>query len=387
MMEETIYLDNNATTKLDPRVLEAMLPYLTEEYANAASNHEFGISVNNAVKTSREKIAELIGSETNEIIFTSGATEAINLAIKGVAETYSNKGSHIITVQTEHSSVLDVCKYLETKGYEVTYLPVESDGLINLNVLKNSLRKETILVSVMFVNNEIGVIQPIKEIAEIVHSNNSIFMSDATQAIGKIPVNVNEYGIDLMSFSGHKFYGPKGIGCLYVRSRRPNKVKLSPVIHGGGHERGYRSGTLNVPGIVGLGKASELAFQEMENNSIQIKKLRDYLESELLKIKDTFINGHKTKRLYNTSNMCFKGVDADAIMTGMKNIAISNGSACTSMKVEPSHVLKAIGRKDDEAYSSIRFSLGKFNTIEDINKTITTLHHQVTLLRKLSVDY
>ncbi|MBW7841612.1 MAG: cysteine desulfurase [Ignavibacterium sp.] len=387
MMEETIYLDNNATTKLDPRVLEAMLPYLTDSYANAASNHQFGILVNDAVKEARKKVANLISAESNEIIFTSGATEAINLAIKGVAENYVNKGKHIISVPTEHSAVLDVLRYLEKKGYQITYLPVNREGLLELETLRESLRKDTILVIVMFVNNEIGVIQPIKDIAKITHENGSIFMSDATQAVGKIPIDVNDLGIDLMSFSGHKFYGPKGVGALYVRSRRPNKVSLSPLIHGGGHERGYRSGTLNVPGIVGLGKAAELAVQEMENNSVRIKKLRDHLESELLKIKHTFLNGHKTNRLYNISNICFKGVDADAIMTGMKNIAISNGSACTSMKVEPSHVLKAIGIKDDEAYSSIRFSLGKFNTIEDINKTITTLHHQVTLLRKLSVDY
>lgn len=387
MMEETIYLDNNATTKLDSRVLEAMLPYLTDSYANAASNHQFGISVNDAVKEARKKVADLISAEPNEIIFTSGATEAINLAIKGVAENYVNKGKHIISVPTEHSAVLDVLRYLEKNGYQITYLPVNMEGLLELEILREALRKDTILVTVMFVNNEIGVIQPINEIAKLTHDNGSIFMTDATQAVGKIPIDINDLGIDLMSLSGHKFYGPKGIGALYVRSKRPNKVSLSPLIHGGGHERGYRSGTLNVPGIVGLGKAAELASQEMEINSVKIKKLRDHLESELLKIKDTFLNGHKMNRLYNTSNICFKGVDADAIMTGMKNIAISNGSACTSMKVEPSHVLKAIGRKDGEAYSSIRFSLGKFNTIEDIDKTINTLHNQVTLLRKLSVDY
>ena len=256
-MNDIIYLDNNATTKLNPRVLEAMMPYLTEEYANAASNHEFGISINNAVKESRKKVAELIGAETNEIIFTSGATEAINLAIKGVAENYTEKGKHIITVQTEHSAVLDVCRYLETKGFEITFLQVESDGLLNLNELEKFLRKDTILVSVMFVNNEIGVIQPIKEIAEIAHNNGTFFMSDATQAVGKIPVNINEFGIDLMPLSGHKFYGPKGIGGLFVRKG----VKLEPLIHGGGHENGLRSGTLNVPSIVGLAKALELSFK------------------------------------------------------------------------------------------------------------------------------
>ncbi|GIK21734.1 MAG: cysteine desulfurase IscS [Ignavibacteriota bacterium] len=370
MMEETIYLDNNATTKLDSNVLEAMLPYLTDSYANAASNHQFGISVNDAVKEARKKVADLISADPFEIIFTSGATEAINLAIKGVAENYVNKGKHIISVQTEHSAVLDVLKYLEKNGYQITYLPVNTEGLLELKTLRESLRKDTILVTVMFANNEIGVLQPVKDIAKIVRDMGAIFMTDATQAVGKIPIDVNDLGIDLMSLSGHKFYGPKGIGALYVRSKRPNKVSLSPLIHGGGHERGYRSGTLNVPGIVGLGKAAELAFQEMENNSVKIKKLRDHLESELLKIKDTFLNGHKTNRLYNTSNICFKGVDADAIMTGMKNIAVSNGSACTSTRIEPSHVLKALGNSDDDAYSSIRFSLGKFNTENELDITI-----------------
>lgn len=385
--QNLIYLDNNATTKIDSRVLDAMIPYLTEQYANVASNHEFGISVNTQVKIAREKIAHLIGAETSEIIFTSGATEAINLAIKGTAETYSNKGKHIITVQTEHNAVLDVCKYLETKGFEISYLNVNKDGVINLDELKKSLRKDTILVSVMFVNNEIGVIQPIKEISDITHDNDSFFMTDATQAVGKIPIDVNELGIDLMSLSGHKFYGPKGIGALYVRSKRPNKVSLTPLIHGGGHERGYRSGTLNVPGIVGLGKAAEIALQEMENNSVQIKKLRDYLENELLKIKNTNINGHKTSRLYNTTNICIKGIDADALMTGLKNIAISNGSACTSTSIQPSHVLKALGRSDEEVYSSIRISLSKYNTKKELEIFLHNIIEQVDIFADYGSNY
>lgn len=368
-----IFLDNNSTTALDERVLNEMLPYFNTLYANASSKHAFGNAVNRATNEARQKVASLIGAEVNEIVFTSGATEAINLAIKGVAENYVSKGKHIISVPTEHSAVLDVLRYLEKKGYQITYLPVNIEGLLELETLREYLKKDTILVTVMFVNNEIGVIQPIKDIAKITHENGSIFMTDATQAVGKIPIDVNELGIDLMSLSGHKFYGPKGIGALYVRSKRPSKVYLSPLIHGGGHERGYRSGTLNVPGIVGLGKAAEIAGQEMENNSIQIKKLRDYLESELLKIKDTVLNGNKVKRLFNTSNICFRGIDADALMTGLKNIAMSNGSACASTKIEPSHVLKALGKSDAEAYASIRFSLGKFNTKREIDNVIVEL--------------
>ncbi|GAN32863.1 cysteine desulfurase family protein [Candidatus Brocadia sinica] len=283
-MSKIIYLDNNATTKLDPRVLVAMMPFLTESYANAASIHPFGVEAHGAVKNARIMVADLIGCETSEIIFTSSATEAINLAIKGVAETYKDKGKHIVTVATEHPAVLDTCRYLEGKGFEIAYLPVRSDGLLDLDIVRKSIREDTILVSVMLVNNEIGVVQPIKEIAEITHSKGTFFMTDGTQAVGKLPINVNALGIDLMSFSGHKFYGPKGIGALYIRCRQPNKVKLNPLIHGGGHEKGLRSGTLNVPGIVGLGKASEIAKQEMETDAKRIGELRDYLERELLKI-------------------------------------------------------------------------------------------------------
>lgn len=377
-MSKVIYLDNNSTTKLDSRVLEAMMPFFTESYGNEASNHEFGVKVNQSVKQARQQIATLIGSETNEIIFTSGATEAINLAIKGVAENYKEKGKHIVTVSTEHPAVLDTCKYLETNGFEITYVPVGRDGLLNLEVVKETIRDDTILVSVMLVNNETGVIQPIKDISKIAHDKGAIFMTDATQAVGKMPVGVNDYGIDLMAFSGHKFYGPKGIGALYIRSRRPNKVKIPALIHGGGHERGLRSGTLNVPGIIGFGKAAEIALHEMVENKKTIRQLRDHLETELLKLPDTYVNGNKENRLYNTTSICFSGADADAIMIGIKPIIVSNGSACTSIKIEPSHVLKAMGLKDEEAYSTIRFSLNMFNSLNDIDfvikKTKTTIN-------------
>lgn len=383
-MENLIYLDNNATTKIDPRVLEAMMPFLTNEFGNAASNHEFGVSINQHIKQARNNIAELIGCDDNEIIFTSGATEAINLAIKGVAENFSNKGKHIVTVQTEHSAVLDTCKYLERKGYEVTYLPVKTDGLLDLEAVKNNIREDTILVSVMLVNNETGVIQPIKEIAEMAHAKGAFFMTDATQAIGKLPVDVNAMGIDLMSFSGHKFYGPKGVGALYVRSKRPNKVKLEALIHGGGHENGMRSGTLNVPGVVGLGKAAEIAKKEMQKDAEAVGKLRNYLESELLKIDQTVLNGNKNQRLYNVSNICFKGADADAIMGALNGIMVSNGSACTSTKVEPSHVLTAMGLSDQDSYSSLRLSLGKFNTKEEMNVVIKSIKEIVNNLRAMT---
>lgn len=378
-----IYLDNNATTKLDPRVLEAMMPFLTDEYGNAASNHSFGVAVNQHVKQAREKIANSVGAESNEIIFTSGATEAINLAIKGFAEQNRSKGNHIITVQTEHPAVLDTCKYLETKGFEITYLPVQSDGMIDLEVLRKHLHSETILVSVMLVNNETGIIQPIKEISELAHENGAAFMTDATQAVGKMPVDVNNYGIDLMAFSGHKFYGPKGIGGLYVRSRRPNKAKVTPLIHGGGHERGMRSGTLNVPGIIGLGKAAELSKAEIQQDQTCIGQLRDQLEKELLFIEDTFVNGNIKSRLYNVTNICFKGADADAIMMKIKPIIVSNGSACSSTKIEPSHVLTAMGLSEKDAYSSIRFSLGKFITQAEIDEVILTVTKVVLNLREM----
>lgn len=370
---DMIYLDNNATTKIDTRVLEAMVPFLTDNFANAASTHPFGLGAYEAVKNARQQVADLIGSETNEIIFTSGATEAINLAIKGVAENYCNKGKHIITVKTEHKAVLDTCEYLETKGFEVTYLPVQADGLIDLQVLKEAIRADTILVSVMLVNNEIGVIQPVKEIADIAHEAGAIFMTDGTQAVGKIEVDVDDLGIDLMCFSGHKMYAPKGVGALFFRQRRPRRVKLEALIHGGGHERSLRSGTLNVPGIIALGKACEIAKTEMSENQDKIKDLRDYLETELLKIDDTKVNGNRSQRIYSTSNILFKGVDSDAIIMGLEGIAVSNGSACTSASIDPSHVLMALGLSENNAFSCIRFSLSKYNTRNELEILINLL--------------
>ncbi|WP_113923495.1 cysteine desulfurase family protein [Cognataquiflexum aquatile] len=366
MSNEIIYLDNNATTPLDPRVLEAMMPYFTNNFANAASTHQFGLGAYEAVKEARKQVAGLIGAETNEIIFTSGATEAINLAIKGVAEAYSQKGNHIITVSTEHSAVLDTCQYLETKGFEATYLPVKKDGLLDLETVRNAMRPETILVSVMHVNNETGVIQPIREISEIAHQSGALFMTDATQSLGKIPVDVDNLGIDLLTFSGHKIYGPKGIGVLYIRQRQ-NRVKIPALLHGGGHERGFRSGTLNVPGIVGLGKACELAGKEMAENEKKIREMRDFLEENFLKNERVTLNGNSKERIFNTLSFCIEGIDANILVSKLKNIAFSNGSACTSALIEPSHVLLAMGLSDTDAFSTIRVSLGKYNTVQEIN--------------------
>jgi len=384
-----IYLDNNATTPIDKRVLDAMMPFLTDNFANANSTHQFGVGAYEAVKNARIQVATLIGAEAHEIIFTSGSTEAINLAIKGVAENYSSKGKHILTVSTEHSAVLDTFNYLETKGYEVTYLPVLPDGLIDMSILKSVLREDTILVSVMLANNETGVIQPIKEIAELSHSYGALFMTDATQAVGKIPINVDGLGIDLMCMSGHKLYAPKGVGALYVRQRL-NRIKLPALLHGGGHERGMRSGTLNVPGIVALGAACAVAQKEMRYNAEMISILRDYLEEELLKIDDTTVNGNTKNRMFNTSNILFSGADSDAVIMGLSNIendlpliAVSNGSACTSANIEPSHVLTAMGLDETAAFSSIRFSLGKYNTKEEIDLVVDNVKNVVKELRAM----
>jgi cysteine desulfurase len=366
IFKEFTYLDNNSTTPIDPRVLEAMLPFLKDNFANSSSTHHFGQSINEKVKQARKQIADFINADSNELIFTSGATEAINIAIKGVAESYSNKGKHIITVSTEHKAVLDTCKDLERKGFEVTYLPVQKNGLVDLTELEQAIRLDTILVSVMYVNNETGVIQPIKEIADIVHKNGALFMTDATQAIGKIEIDVDELGIDLMCFSGHKMYASKGIGALYVR----NKIKLTPQTHGGGHEQGLRSGTLNVPGIIALAKACEIAIEEMAENQETISELRNELQTELLKLPNTSLNGDSENRIYNTANICFKGQDANVLIGRMKNIAVSNGSACSSAVIEASHVIKAMGFSDDDAFSSLRFSLGKYNTIEDVEAVV-----------------
>ncbi|MFN3380921.1 MAG: cysteine desulfurase family protein [Runella zeae] len=379
-----IYLDNNATTRLDPQVLESMMPFLTDNFANAASTHPFGLSASDAVKTARQQLADLIEAQPHEIVFTSGATEAINLAIKGVAEQYSSKGKHIITVQTEHSAVLDVCQYLETKGFEITYLPVQSEGLVDLDQLRSALRKDTLLVSIMAVNNEIGVIQPLKIISEITRQAGALFMTDATQAVGKLPLHVDELGIDLMPMSAHKFYGPKGVGALFVRQRRPNRVKLEALLHGGGHEGGKRSGTLNVAGIVGMGKAAELAHKYLKTDAERIGKLRDILEKELLQIPQTRLNGSQTHRLYNVTNILFEGCDSDALIMGLENMAVSNGSACTSASIEPSHVLMALGMTDTEAFSCIRFSLGRFNTDVEIPQVVEEVKKVVRQLRAMS---
>ncbi len=370
------YFDNNSTTPIDPRVLDAMLPFLKDSFANPSSTHHFGLSINEKVKQAREQIAEFINADSNELIFTSGATEALNIAIKGVAEGYSNKGKHIITVSTEHKAVLDTCKDLERKGFEVTYLPVMSNGLVDFSELKKAIRPDTILVSVMYVNNDTGVIQPIKEIAAFAKQNGALFMTDATQTVGKIEIDVDELGIDLLCFSGHKMYAPKGIGALFVK-QRGNKVKLTPQIHGGGHEQGLRSGTLNIPGVIALAKACEIANQEMAQNQKTITELRNSLETELLKLPNTFLNGDREKRIYNTTNICFKGQDANVLIGRMRNIAVSNGSACSSAVEEPSHVLKAMSLSDDDAFASLRFSLGKYNTVEDIEIVVKEINELI----------
>jgi cysteine desulfurase len=376
-----IYLDNNATTRIDPRVLDAMMPYLTDNFANAASTHPFGQTASDAVKKARQQVADLIGAKSNEIVFTSGATEAINAAIKGIAEHYVSRGKHIITLQTEHSAVLDVCKYLETKGFEVTYLPVQADGLLDLTVLEAALRPDTILVSVMLVNNELGTIQPIKAIADLTHAAGALFMTDGTQAVGKMPLNVADLGIDLMPFSAHKFYGPKGVGGLYVRQRH---VKLEALLHGGGHESGRRSGTLNVPGIVGIGMAAELAQEQQLTDAERVGKLRNTLESELLKIEGTKVNGSREHRLYNVTNILFQGCDSDALIMGLEGIAVSNGSACTAASIEPSHVLLSLGLNETEAFSCLRFSLGRLNVEEDVSVGVKNIQNIAKKLREMA---
>lgn len=363
------YLDYNSTTPVDPRVLKEMLPFLQGDFANPSSTHKLGIEINKKVNYARNQIADFIKANPKELVFTSGATEAINIAIRGVAEGYSNKGKHIITVSTEHKAVIDTCADLEKRGFEITYLPVNPNGIIDVVELQKAVRDDTILVSVMLVNNETGVIQPLRDIASITKEKGVLLMTDATQAIGKLEIDVDDLAVDLLCFSGHKMYAPKGIGALYFRTG----TKLTPQIHGGGHERGLRSGTLNVSGIVSLAKACSIAIDEMVNNQIKIQKLRDELELELLKLSITSLNGHLENRVYNTSNICFKGHDANVLIGRMENIAVSNGSACSAAIVKPSHVLKAMGLEDDDALGSLRFSLGKFNTKKDINTVVQKL--------------
>jgi cysteine desulfurase len=383
-MNLPIYLDNNATTPMDPRVLEAMLPYFNQKFGNAASrNHAFGWVAEEAVDYAREQVAKLIGANEKEIIFTSGATEADNLAIKGVFEMYKDKGNHIITTVTEHKAVLDTCKHVERLGANVTYLSVQEDGLVNLQELEAAMTSETILVSIMYGNNEIGVIQPIKEIAAIAHKYGALFMTDATQAVGKIPVDVNADGIDLLALSAHKIYGPKGVGALYVRRKGP-RVKVTAQMDGGGHERGMRSGTLNVPGIVGLGKACELGLQEMESEAKRLSALRDKLQTSLLELEESYVNGNVEHRLPHVANISFKYVEGEGLMMAMKDLAVSSGSACTSASLEPSYVLKSLGLSDDLAHSSIRFGLGRFTTEEEVDYAIEVTKKSVTHLRELS---
>jgi len=383
--KKLIYLDNSATTPCDPRVVDAMIPYFTEKFGNAASrNHPFGWSAEGAVDKARKQVADLIGADPREIIFTSGATEGDNLAIKGVAEMYKRKGKHIITVSTEHKAVLDTCQMLEKQGYEVTYLEVNRQGLLNLEELEAAIRPDTILVSIMFANNEIGVVQPVKKIADICAEKKVLFMSDATQAVGKVPIDVKELGIHLMTFSAHKMYGPKGVGALYVSRKKP-RVKVTAQIDGGGHERGMRSGTLNVAGIVGFGKACEIAAKEMKSEAERLGKLRDKIESELLKIEEVVLNGHKDYRLPHITNISFKHVEGEGLMmTFNEEIALSSGSACTSASLEPSYVLKALGLGDDLAHSSLRISLGRFTTEEDVDRAVEAIRNGVEHMRSLS---
>lgn len=385
MVQLPIYLDHNATTPCDPRVVEAMLPYFTASFGNAASrNHSFGWQAEAAVDGARDEVARLIGSEPNEIIFTSGATEAINLALKGVAEMYVSKGNHIITCTIEHKAVLDTCHYLEQKGAEVTYLPVSREGLINLEELEAAIRPTTVLIAIMWANNELGTVMPVREIGAIARRHGVLFFTDATQAVGKIPVDVNTDNIDLLALSAHKFYGPKGVGALYVRRRGP-RVRLVPQLHGGGHERGLRSGTLNVPGIVGLGKACAIARQEMGAEAERLRGLRDRLESALLHLEKVAVNGSREHRLPGTTNISFTGVEDEALIMGFnKDIALSTGSACTSASLEPSYVLRALGLSDEGARSSLRFGLGRFTTEEEVDYTIERVTGAVQQLRELS---
>lgn len=381
-----VYVDNNATTPTDPRVVEAMLPYFYQMPGNAASrNHPFGWEAEEAVDYAREQLASLINVDPKEIIFTSGATESDNLAIKGVFEMYASKGNHIITVTTEHKAVLDTCKKLEKEGAEVTYLQVNAEGLIDLAELEAAIKPSTILVAVMWANNETGVIQPMKEIGEICARKGVLFFSDAVQAVGKIPVNPKETGVHLMAFTSHKMYGPKGVGALYV-SRKSPRVKVTAQMDGGGHERGMRSGTLNVPGIVGFGKAAEIAKAEMQQDAERLSKMRDRLEKAFQdNLEEVYVNGSRQSRMPHVTNISFKHVEGEGLMmTFNQNIALSSGSACTSASLEPSYVLVALGLGDDLAHSSLRFSLGRFTTEEDIDYVIEKVSEGVNHMRDLS---
>jgi cysteine desulfurase len=388
MVKTPIYMDNNATTRCDPRVVEAMLPFFTEHFGNAASrNHEFGWFAEEAVDTAREQIAALIGASSKEIIFTSGATESNNLAIKGVAAMYKKKGNHLITQVTEHKAVIDPCKRLERDGYQVTFLPVDKYGQVSAQQVAEALTDGTILVSLMAANNEIGTLLPIKEIGKLCKAKGVLFHTDAVQAVGKVPLDVEEMGIDLLSLSAHKIYGPKGVGALYVRRKNP-RVRLDPIIDGGGHERGMRSGTLAVQNIVGLGTACELCRKEMVEEEKRLLYLREKLRKGILdRLDEVSLNGHPTERLPGNLNLSFAYVEGEGLMMGMKDVAVSSGSACTSASLEPSYVLKALGVGDDLAHSSIRFGLGRFNTEEEVDYVIDHVVQAVSKLREMSPLY
>ena len=383
-MSLPIYLDYNATTPVDERVLEAMLPYLRGKFGNAASStHRYGWVAEEAVKQARASVAETLNCLDQEIVFTSGATEGNNLALKGVAEMYASKGNHIITVATEHKAILDVCERLERQGKRITYLGVDKEGHIDLEELSAALSAETILVSVMLANNETGVIHPMEEIADLTHQHGAILMSDATQAVGKIPVDVQALGIDLLTLSAHKFYGPKGVGAIYIRRRNP-RVRLMAQMDGGGHERGFRSGTLNVPGIVGMGKALEICREEMGAEEVRLGGVRDRLEKALLSLPETERNGSTDQRLAHVSNLTFRYVNTDALVKALRHVAVATGSACTSASMEPSHVLTSMGRNDGDAHASIRFSLGRFTTEEEMDRAIEEVIQAITQLREIS---
>jgi len=387
-MKTPIYLDNHATTPMDPRVLDVMIPYFTEKFGNPASrNHSFGWEAELAVEKARKQIADLIGATPKEIIFTSGATESNNLAIKGVAEMYAERGNHIITAATEHKAVLDTCKHLEKRGCRVTYLPLQQNGLVDLEQLRAAMTEKTILVSIMYANNEIGVVQPVQEIGKMCRERGILFHTDAVQAVGKIPVDVNKDNIDILSLTGHKLYGPKGVGALFVRRKNP-RVQLTAQIDGGGHERGMRSGTLNVPGIAGLGEACELANKEMVVESARLRALRDRLKDRLMgALDEVYINGSMEHRLPHNLNISFAYVEGESLLMGINDIAVSSGSACTSATLEPSYVLKALGAGDDIAHSSIRFGIGRFNTQEEVDYAADKVIDVVNKLRELSPLY
>ena len=389
MVKIPVYMDNHATTPVDSGVLDEMLPYFCDRFGNAASrNHQFGWEAEAGVDEAREQIAQLIGaSSPREIVFTSGATESDNLAIIGIAESYKDKGNHIVTCAAEHKAVLDSCKVLEERGYKITYLPVDSSGFLDLEKLRAAITGSTILISIMAANNEIGTIHPMTEIGRIAKETGVIFHCDGTQGVGKIPMDVTEMGIDLLSFTAHKIYGPKGIGALYIRTKQP-RIRITPIIHGGGHEKGVRSGTLNVPGIIGFGKACQLAQDLMADEGPRLNRLRERLKEGIFsRLDGVFLNGDATHRLPGNLNMSFAGVDGESLLMGLKEIAVSSGSTCTSAVFEPSHVLRALGVKEDLANASIRFGLGRFNTEEEVDYTIDRVAQEVSRLRELSSPY